>query len=175
MYFLDGKHLLHDVQLISFCAHTLFDSVQSTAKIEHEIQVLTTDADPGQTLGGGVILHYNGYSTSFLPHDIKALELKRVMEDTLNVAKPNIRRYIGRQNTTPGIGEVSVSRSQHGVSGAFAWSITFKTAIGDIGGADSGPLTVTNLLNGIGAVVDIETVKNGTTIDGSFAIEFMIR
>ena len=173
MYFLDGKHLLHDVQLISFCAHTLFDSVQSTAKIEHEIQVLTTDADPGQTLGGGVILHYNGYSTSFLPHDIKALELKRVMEDTLNVAKPNILRYIGRQNTTPGIGEVSVSRSQHGVSGAFAWSITFKTAIGDIGGADSGPLTVTNLLNGIGAVVDIETVKNGTTIDGSFAIEFM--
>eukprot|EP00979_Chaetoceros_neogracilis_P003421 scaffold592_cov272-Chaetoceros_neogracile.AAC.32 len=95
------------------------------------------------------------------------------MQDTLNVAKPNILQNVDRRNTTPGIGNVSVSRFQHGTSGGFEWRITFETAIGDVGGVDSSPLTLTNLLNGIGATADIVVLQNGTTIGGSFTFEFM--
>ena len=148
-------------------------SVQTTAKSQREIQRLKTDADYGQTLGGGFILHYNNYSSPFLQHDITALKLKHAMQDTLNAAKPNILQNVDRRNSTPGIGKVLVSRFQHGTSGGFEWRITFETAIGDVGGADSSPLTITNHLTGIGAMGDIITLKNGTTIGGSFAFEFM--
>ncbi len=72
----------------------------------------------------------------------------------------------------PGIGRLSVSRFQHGTSGGYEWRITFLTAIGNIGEVDSSPMSITNLLTGEGASASIETITDGNTIGGTFALKF---
>ena len=80
---------------------------------------------------------------------------------------------IDRVNRIPGVGKVSVSRFSHSSSGGYEWRITFLTAIGNIGDEDSSPLRVTNLLNGIGASIDIGTIQNGNSIGGTFRVAFL--
>ena len=152
---------------------TIDDRIKTTAIVEHEVQTIRTGGGQGQTLEGGFKLHYNGYTSSLIRHDTTAAELKAIMEDNMNAAKINILQNIDRSHTTPGIGEVAVSRFPFGSSGGYEWRITFMTAVGNIGEVDSGPMTITNLLRGIGASAVIDTVKDGNTIGGTFSLEFL--
>ena len=140
--------------------------------VVNEVQSIVTDANHGQVISGGFILHFNGYSTPFIPHDVTAMKLKNVLEDNLNAAKINALGTIDRYNVVPGIGRVTVSRTSYGKSGGSEWKITFLTAIGDIG-HDSTSLTATNYLNGIGASIKIDTLVNGNSVGGTFKIHFL--
>lgn len=101
-----------------------------------------------------------------------AKRLESIVEDNLNPAKLNQLGGINRDNIVPGIGRVEVSRSMYGTSRGSEWKITFLSAIGNIG-VDSSPLTVTNLLNGIGASIDLKTLVNGNSIGGTFHVNFL--
>ena len=101
------------------------------------------------------------------------MQLKAIIEDTLNPSKINVLNNIDRSNIRPGIGRVGISRFQNGPSGGYEWRVTFLSAIGDIGGVDSGQMSITNLLSGIGASAKIETIVDGNTIGGSFALNFL--
>jgi len=148
-------------------------TIETIAPIVKEVQTVTSNADQGQTIRGGFYLHFNGYNTSFLPHDISASELKREMEGSLNAASPILLDNINRTFATPGIGKINVSRKSIGTSGGYVWSITFHSAIGNLAEMDSGPLTVSNLLNGLGATISVATVTHGNTIGGNFTLSFL--
>jgi hypothetical protein len=147
-------------------------TIQTSAPIVSEIQTLTSTADDGQTLSGGFRLHLNNYSTSLLPHDISAIELKRRMEDALNPTKKNRLDKFDRLDMRSGIGVVDVVRDRYGTSGGYQWKITFQSAVGDLG-KDSSPLKVSNLLVSKGADISLETIRNGNTIGGTFALRFL--
>jgi hypothetical protein len=106
-------------------------TIQTSAPIVNEIQTLTTSAARGQTLSGGFRLSFNGYSTPFLKHDITAGDLKRMMEDSLNPST-QLRKF-DHTDSSAGIGVVAVSRESWGSSGGYRWSITFASAVGNIG------------------------------------------
>ena len=147
-------------------------TIQTSAPIVHEIQSLTTSADRSQTLSGGFRLHFNGYSTPLLPHDITASDLKRKMEDSLNPTKGNKLQRFDRTDSAAGIGLIDITRDIFGTSGGYRYDITFKTAVGNIG-EDSSRLTATSHLVSKGASVDIETVRHGNSIGGQFALRFL--
>ncbi|KAL9182021.1 hypothetical protein ACHAXT_012364 [Thalassiosira profunda] len=147
-------------------------TIQTSATVVNEIQTVTTNANRGQTLSGGFRLHFIGYSTPFLPHDITASQLKRKMEDSLNPVKPNQLRSFDRTDSVAGIGAVGITRETFGTSGGYKWSITFASAVGDIA-KDSSQLTATNELVSRGARVDVETTKHGNSIGGAFALQFL--
>jgi hypothetical protein len=150
-----------------------FHSIKTSATSVHEVQSITTDSMQGQMIDGGFILHFNGHSTPLIPHNVNAKTLKRIMEDNLNAARLNALDNIDRKAATPGIGKINVSRSHYGSSGGYEWRITFLTAVGNIGDIDSSPLTATNLLNGIGTSISIQTLVNGNSISGTFNLSFL--
>ena len=149
-------------------------TVRTSAPVVNEIISVTTSANQGQTLSGGMRLHFNGYSTHFLPHDITASDLKRKMEDSLNPVKRNQLRTFDRMQADhrAGVGRVLVTRETFGSSGGYRWNIEFTTAVGNIG-KDSTSLTATNELVAKGARVHVETIRHGNSIDGKFALEFL--
>ncbi len=147
-----------------------YHRLRTKAKVIHEVQKITTDALPGQVIGGGFKLQFNGYETSFIRHDTSAKNLKAVIEDTLNAAELNSLGRIDRTSITPGVGRVAISRFVFGSSGGYEWRITFQTAVGNIGEVDSSPLTIKNLLTGKGATTEIETLINGNSIGGNFTL-----
>ena len=152
----------------------IISRIKTSALVVHEVQSLKTDASMGQVIKGGFILHFNGYSTPFIPHDVTGKRLQSIMEDSLNAAKVNSLQTIDRTKIiVPGVGKLRITRHNNGLSGGYEWRITFLTAVGNIGEIDSSPLTVTNLLRGIGASVAITTLINGNTIGGSFNISFL--
>ena len=140
--------------------------------MNYEVQSVYTDAERGQVIGGGFLMSFNGYTTPFIPHDVSAQSLKHMMEDSLNAARVDILDMIDRRNVVSGIGVVDVSKISFGTSGGFMWTITFRTAVGNIG-VDSSPLEVTNLLSGIGANISISTLKDGNSIGGTFSVNFL--
>ena len=145
-------------------------TIQTSAPIVNEIQTLTTSAARGQTLSGGFRLSFNGYSTPFLKHDITAGDLKRMMEDSLNPST-QLRKF-DHTDSSAGIGVVAVSRESWGSSGGYRWSITFASAVGNIG-HDSSSLTTTNYLVSKEARIEIETLRHGNSIGGIFALRFL--
>ena len=147
-------------------------TIQTRAPIVNEIQSLTTSADHGQTISGYIRLHFNGYETTLLSHDITASELKREMEDSLNPAKRNQLTNFERRDNVAGIGVVDVTRQPSGTSGGYQWNITFVSAVGNIG-KDSSSLSATSYLTANGARVDIKTVRHGNSIGGTFALQFL--
>eukprot|EP00986_Skeletonema_menzelii_P018335 scaffold26628_cov149-Skeletonema_menzelii.AAC.2 len=147
-------------------------TIQTSAPVVDEVQALTSSADAGQTLGGGFRLHFNNYTTSLLSHDISALELKRRMEDSLNPTKKNRLDRFDRLESRSGIGAVEVTRDRFGSSGGYQWNITFQSAVGNVG-KDSSQLKVTNLLVSNGADISLETIRQGNTIGGTFALRFL--
>ncbi|KAK1738925.1 glycosyl hydrolase (family 43) [Skeletonema marinoi] len=147
-------------------------TIQTSAPVVNEIQSLTSSADDGQTLSGGFRLHFNNYTTSLLPHDISAPELKRRIEDSLNPTKKNRLDKFDRLDSRSGIGAVEVTRDRFGPSGGFQWDITFQSAVGNIGKYSS-QLTVTNLLVSKGADISLETIRHGNSIGGTFALQFL--
>ncbi|KAL7543301.1 hypothetical protein ACHAXR_012700 [Thalassiosira sp. AJA248-18] len=149
-------------------------TIQTSAPIVNEIISVTTSADRGQTLSGGMRLRYNGYTTPLLPHDITASDLKRKMEDSLNPVKRNQLSRFDRtqEDHNAGIGRVDVTRETFGSSGGYRWNIVFASAVGNIG-KDSTRLSATNHLVSKGAKVEIETVVHGNSIGGKFALQFL--
>eukprot|EP00984_Skeletonema_dohrnii_P017050 scaffold7682_cov137-Skeletonema_dohrnii-CCMP3373.AAC.4 len=147
-------------------------TIQTSAPVVSEMQSLTSSADDGQTLSGGFRLHFNNYTTSLLPHDISAPELKRRIEDSLNPTKKNRLDKFDRRDARSGIGAVEVTRDRFGPSGGYQWNITFQSAVGNIG-KDSSQLTVTNLLVSKGADISLETIRHGNSIGGTFALQFL--
>ena len=144
-------------------------TIETTAPIVSEIQALTSNAYDGQTLTGGFRLQFNNYSTSLLPHDISADDLKKRMEDSLNPTKQNRLDKFDRLELRSGIGVVDVTRDRFGTSGGYRWNITFQSAIG----RDLSPLKVTNLLVSKGADISLETIRRGNTIGGTFSLRFL--
>ena len=147
-------------------------TIHTSASTVNEIQSLMASADRGQTLNGGMRLHFNGYTTPLLLHDIKASELKRRIEDSLNPAKRNQLTSFDRIDSVAGIGVVDVTRETFGSSGGYRWNITFASAVGNIG-KDSSRLSATNYLVSKGARVQIETMRHGNSIGGKFALQFL--
>uniref|UniRef100_A0A7S2LHS3 GH16 domain-containing protein n=2 Tax=Leptocylindrus danicus TaxID=163516 RepID=A0A7S2LHS3_9STRA len=149
-------------------ARVYLKTIEIVAPIQNEIQVIMTNADAGQTIAGGFKLHYNGYSTAFLRHDITASALKYNIENSLNGANINILAKVNRTDFRPGIGEVSVSREVNGGSGGFTWAITFVSAVGN-----SDTISSTNLLSGTNANVIVETIQEGNSVGGMFQVGFL--
>jgi len=140
-----------------------------------EIIELTSNANEGQIISGGFKLHYNGYNTSLIPHDASSNQLKYEIEDALN-AYPyyTVLQYpLKRNETIPGIGKVSVSRTSFGSTGGYKWKITFDTVVGNIGDVDSDSIEITNLLAGIGASIQMETIMHGNAIGGFFSLKIL--
>ena len=88
----------------------MFGHIQTSTLTVNEIQSLMASADHGQTFNGGMRLHFNGYTTPLLLHDIKASKLKRRIEDSLNPAKRNQLTSFDCTDPIAGIGIVNVMR-----------------------------------------------------------------
>lgn len=144
--------------------------IDIVAETVHAVHSIRSNANKGQRITGGFVLHFRNYSTPFIIHNVDPYELKRIMEDSLNPSKVNNLRNINRENVIPGIGIVSVSRNIFESSGGFEWKITYESAIGNM---DGHKLTSTNLLVGVNATIDILTVTNGNAIGGTFSINFL--
>jgi len=143
-------------------------NIKSDAQVRNEVQSITSDAQKGQKLSGGFIVHFGVYSSTLIPHDATERQMKTALEDSLNAAKMNILGNINRTNIVPGIGRVDVSRQSFGASGGYKWNITFVTAVGNVG-----PLRVTNKLIGASASLIVNTMVQGNKIGGNFVLKFL--
>ena len=63
------------------------------------------------------------------------------------------------------MGKISVSRQSIGMLGGYSWRITFESVVGNVD-----DLQVTNLLNGLGASLRLETIVHGNSIGGNFSL-----
>ena len=74
-------------------------TIKTDAAGRDEVQTLTTDCMDGQNLGGGFLLHFNGYTTAMIPFDASPAYVKDAMETALNPASiarlPSIDRGAG--------------------------------------------------------------------------------
>lgn len=134
-----------------------------------EVQVVTTTAQQNQTLAGGFLLSYGNYTTPFISHDATATELKKIIEDNLNIVPPNTEISASRNipNMIAGIGEVSITRSKQNNQEGYKWYITFLTAIGN-----PPQLIATSYLLGLTAKIKVETLIEGNEIGGTFKLHF---
>jgi len=156
-------------------------TIDTRAIAQPEIQTITTSVKDGENLGGGFILHFNGYSTQVIPYDATAGWVEQEIESSLNPMSLSTLSKIERSDTShpdykvAGIGKVSVSRVENNPLqfGTHVWTVTFDTYVGNIGEVDSTPLTVTNLLTGLDADVNINTIQHGNSIGGNFALSFL--
>ncbi|GMI11724.1 hypothetical protein TrVE_jg8603 [Triparma verrucosa] len=154
-------------------------TVDTYAEVQPEIQTVTTSCMDGENIGGGFVLHYNGYSTSTIPFDASAAKVKSEIENSLNpmgLEKLSgvIRDTTDSAHKAAGIGRVDVHALKTNMEqdGSRQWTITFLSAVGNIG-SDSTPLTVTNLLTGLDADVVVATVQDGNSISGQFYLNFL--
>jgi hypothetical protein len=135
-------------------------TLQTSAAHIPEIQRISTSAAMAQSLAGGFLIHYQNYSTSIIPYDASASLLKKVMESDLNLPTG-----INRAGAMAGIGIVNVSRRVVSDEDAYAWTITFTTAIGNISS-----LRLTSYLQGINASVKVDTIQQGNDLHGRYRI-----
>ena len=146
-------------------------TIETMAPIEDRVQTITVDANRGQTLAGGFKLHFNGYSTPLLRHDTTALEMQDAIESALNPTDVNFMDKVDRSpgsDVRQGIGEVTVVRESIGTSGGSLWTVTYDSGVGI-----HGNLTATDLLEGKGSSIVIQTLSEGNSIDGTFSISFL--
>lgn len=146
-------------------------TIETTAPIEDRVQTITVDANRGQTLAGGFKLHFNGYSTPFLRYDATALDVKEAIESSVNPTDLDFMDKIDRSSIASirrGIGEVTVVRESVGTSGGSQWTVTYDSAVGI-----HGNLTATDLLEGKGSSIVIQTLSEGNTIAGTFSLSFL--
>ena len=154
----------------SASARVYLKTIETMAPIEDRVQTITVDANRGQTLAGGFKLHFNGYSTPLLRHDTTALEMQDAIESSLN---PTDVDFMGKVDRSPGsdvrqgIGEVTVVRESIGTSGGSLWTVTYDSGVGI-----HGNLTATDLLEGKGSSIVIQTLSEGNSIGGTFSISF---
>jgi hypothetical protein len=143
--------------------------ITTTADDIDEIQVITTSAQKGQTLGGGFRLFFGNYSTAVIPHDVGAVELKDILEENLNNYAPKDSpvapdRYL---DGPAGIGKVTVSRRLTDDQEGFTWKVTFNTAIGNVE-----QLRFENYLTSLQTTLTIHTERDGNEIEGNFTLTF---
>ena len=100
--------------------------------------------------------------------DITPTELKQSIEQSLNGVDLSRLRSIDRANYTPGVGKVQISRKSIGSSGGFEWRITFESAVGNVE-----PISASSSLSGRDAHVHVETIQNGTSIEGFYKLHFL--
>jgi hypothetical protein len=140
----------------------------TTADID-EIQTISTSARTGQTLTGGFKVSFGQYETPVIPHDASARQMKEILEDNLNLVRPqDLPRQFSRvDDRRAGIGLINVTRSTSTDEMGYTWTITFTTAIGNIP-----QLRVKNYLQGLNTNVRIKTLVDGNEIGGSFRLSF---
>ena len=145
--------------------------ITTSATDYREVQVITTKAQDGQTLAGGFKLHFKGYNTPIILHDVTADRLKEIIENNLNIVPPsadgsavNTDRIRG---AVAGVGQVSVSRSPQDNQEGYTWSLTFITYIGNME-----EITFTNYLQGLEAEMSIRTEVDGNEIQGTYTLSF---
>jgi len=146
-------------------------TVTTSATDVDEIQIITTSAQHGQQLSGGFYIHYNDtYNTVLIPHNATASELKAHIEVGLNLVDPSASQnaQIRRTAGYPGVGIVNVTRSPADPQGGYTWTIYFTSAIGNIP-----QLTVTSLLAGLKADVQVQTLQDGDSVGGFFSLTFL--
>lgn len=144
--------------------------IRTEAEVIREVHRIRSWAQPGQTIGGGFVIHFQNYSTKVLPHDISANDMKTALENNLNMntlADGNNRpeRKLGR---VAGIGVVNVTRTRYNAQEGFEWIIIYTTAIGNID-----LIRVTNYLTGLHSNITTETVVDGNELEGTFRLKFM--
>ena len=120
------------------------------ARIIPEIQEVTTKVDYGQTLRGTWFLSLRGESTPNIPAEAEPATVASLMMKSLRHA-----------------GTVTVSRSNKLAQGGYKWSITFDTVAGDVP-----QMTIGSKLQGLGADIKIETLRDGNQIRGNFSLSF---
>ncbi|GMH83814.1 hypothetical protein TL16_g09723 [Triparma laevis f. inornata] len=154
-------------------------TVDTYAEVQSEIQTVTTSCMNGENLGGGFVLHYNGYSTGTISFDATAAKVKSTIENDLNPVGLEKLSDLTRDTADPnhqpaGIGRVNVHALKTNMEqdGSREWTITFLSTVGNIG-SDSTPLTVTNFLTGIDADIVINTSQDGNSIAGQFYLSFL--
>lgn len=120
------------------------------AQVVPEIQEVTTKVDPGQTLRGTWFLSLRGESTPNIPAEAEPASVASLVMKSLRHA-----------------GTVTVSRSNKLAQGGYKWSITFDTVAGDVP-----QMTVGSKLQGLGAQINIETLRDGNQVRGNFSLSF---
>jgi hypothetical protein len=155
----------------SASARVYLNTIETTAPIENRAQTIRADTNRGQTLAGGFKLHFNGYSTPFLHHDATALDVKEAIESSLNPTDLAFMDKVDRIRGTDirqGIGKVTVVRESIGTSGGSLWTVTYDSGVGI-----HGNLTATDLLEGKGSSISIQTPSEGNTIEGTFSLSLL--
>jgi len=137
--------------------------IATSAHYIPEVQTLKTSAGNGQTLSGGFVLSFGAFETTVIPHDASFHLMKTIIEQNLNL-QSGVDRFT---SGTAGVGLVTVTRSGSDSQEGFVWSITFTSAIGNVR-----QLNVKSFLHAINATVQVQTIQNGTQIDGSFYLNF---
>lgn len=148
----------------------VFPFVLTTSALDvNEVQTITTSAQSGQSLHGYFKLRYGSYMTPSIPHDTTASQLKVIMEDSLNLERPQDApvRPNRFKSGISGIGLVNVTRSPATDVGGYTWTVTFVTAVGNIR-----QLKPTSYLEGLKANVAVDTIVNGNEIGGTFTLSF---
>jgi hypothetical protein len=149
----------------------IFPFVMKTSATDvDEVQTVTTTAQYGQSLSGSFTLRYGSYVTPPIMHDASAQDMKKILEDSLNLQRPNDapiypNRFV--KNSMAGIGLVNVTRSEATSVGGYTWTIYFVTAIGNLR-----QLKVVSYLQGLNASAAVNTITNGNEIGGSFSLTF---
>jgi hypothetical protein len=87
--------------------------------------------------------------------------MQQIIEQNLNLQKDVNRFECG----TASVGLVKVTRSNTDSQEGFIWTISFTTAVGNIG-----QLNVTSFLKGIDVKIQIYTYQDGNQINGFFSI-----
>jgi hypothetical protein len=144
--------------------------VRTDATYVQEIQVIRTSAQAGQTLSGGFTLQFKGYSTPIIPHDATPRQLKRAVEESLNLVTPSagvLSSRSAKAGGVAGVGLVNVTRSGSDPQEGFTWKITYTTAVGNID-----QVTTKSFLRGLQANIEVWTEVQGNEIGGTFQLEF---
>ena len=89
--------------------------IRTEADEIREVHRIRSWAQPGQTIGGGFVIHFQDYSTKVLPHDISANDMKKALENNLNMytLSDGNNRPERKSGRTAGIGVVNVTRSRY--------------------------------------------------------------
>ena len=143
----------------------ILQTVTSAAADVDEVQRITTRAQSGATLSGSFTLLFGDYETPELPHDISADALREQLEGGLNL-RPRADRS-DADAAAPGVGRVDVARVPFESGGGYQWTITFRSAIGDVQ-----EMRATGHLRGLGASVAVETLREGNSIGGEFQLVY---
>jgi len=133
-----------------------------------EVQRISTFARRGQTIRGTFTIQYKNYTTRPIPCDATAAQVKSIMEGDLNTCDPYNMRQCDALRIRSGVGMLNVSRGRRSDEGGYDWTITFRTATGDVP-----QITAKSALKGVGSGIRTITLKDGNSMGGYFTLSFL--